>query len=758
MKNFKTRLMATFLAALLFVSIFAILPPDTGFAATPASALTLPRLGSVDSRDVIYQIITDRFFDGDPSNNFPDGFDPALFGGTDSDRKLFQGGDWQGIIQKIPYLQGMGITAVWMSAPVHNRMTEIRDYQPGGGVDIWTSFHGFHARNFFVPNPHFGTMTDFLEMRDALHDAGIKLVLDFVTNHTSRWQNPTTGFSPEDGRLYEPDRRSDGSFALDADGLPYDYNGDGIVENLVADPHNDILGWFHGLGDRGGDSTRFGFRHRDLASLADFSHENGMVVQYLEEALLFWTEFGVNGIRHDATLHMNLAFAKGLKDAVNTSNTITHFGEFFIGRPDPKYAEFASFPCRTGINNLDFEFYRAAKSTFGHFSTPMSDFANMLMYTQEDYAFPNQTVTFIDNHDVTRFGYVQRRQSVFDAAIAVLMTSRGIPIIYYGTEHYVNPGYHNDNEGRVFMPVATGFGTDTTAYQLIGELAGLRRENDAIAFGLTNILYASNDVMVFERQFFDDVVVIAVNRQPDRSYTVVPQLHTNLPNGQFDDFLYGRLLGDGITVTNGRLSSFHLHGAEVSIWQYNAVPSATPQIGDIISTMGRVGNTVYIYGDGLGGNVTVRFGNVIVPVIYNYDRMIITEVPAGAIPGPNYVTVTRGGHTSNPIVYRVLSGDQNQIIFHVEANTNWGENIYIVGNIPELGSWDPNRATEAMMNPHHPHWFLPASVPRDTVIEFKFIRRDAAGNVRWEGGPNRIIRSAPGSTDTLDTPMFQWRW
>ncbi len=68
-----------------------------------------PELGPVTSKDVVYQIITDRFYDGDTSNNTPDGFDPTLYDGTGSDLKLYQGGDWSGIIEKIPYLKGMGL-------------------------------------------------------------------------------------------------------------------------------------------------------------------------------------------------------------------------------------------------------------------------------------------------------------------------------------------------------------------------------------------------------------------------------------------------------------------------------------------------------------------------------------------------------------------------------------------------------------------------------------------------------------------------
>lgn len=654
----------------------------------------------------------------------------------------------------------MGVTAVWISAPYENRDTEILDYKADGSYDRWTSFHGYHVRNYFATNKHFGTLNEFEELRDALHDNGIKLIIDFVTNHTSREMNPTAGNIPEDGKLYEPDRKEDGSFAFDENGEPYDYNGDGLVENLIADPQNDTLGWFHGLGDRGSDSSRFGYRYKDLGSLADFSQENGMVAQYLEEATLFWANMGVNGIRHDATLHLNPAFVKGLKDAVDSSNTVTHFGEFFIGRPDPKYDEYVYFPKQTGVNNLDFEFFRAASTTFGDFSTSMADFGNMLMYTQDDYEYENQTVTFLDNHDVSRFGYLQRNEKPYNAALATLLTSRGIPNIYYGTEQYVVPADGSDVSGRIFMQTDSEFNTQTTAYQLIGDLSELRQSNDAIAYGTTVIRYSDDNVLVFERQFYDDVVLVAVNRQPDQSYAIGP-VETNLPAGNYNDYLGGLLYGFNTVVTAGEginhTSSFTLPGGAVCVWEYKAPAPSTPQIGDVMSTMGRVGNKVYIYGDGLNGDVSVKFGDVEAVVESNSANQIVTKVPAGAVPGDNNITVIKGSSVSNAFVYNVLSGDQNQIIFHVQANTAMGENIYIVGNIPELGSWDPDNCTEAMLNPNYPEWFLPVSVPAGTQIEFKFIKKDANGTVTWESGENRVITSSSSSAGSIDTEVYTWR-
>ena len=714
-------------------------------------------LGPVTSKDVIYQIITDRFYDGDSSNNVPAGFDADLYDGTGIDLKLYQGGDWSGIIEKIPYLKKMGVTAVWISAPYENRNSEIIDYKSDGKYDTWTSFHGYHVRNYFATNQHFGTLNEFKELRDALHENGIKLIIDFVTNHTSREMNPTDNNSAEDGKLYEPDRKENGEFAFDTDGEPYDYNNDGLVENLIADPNNDINGWFHNLGDRGTSDTRFGYRYKDLASLADFSQQNSDVVEYLEEAVQFWVNLGVNGIRHDAARHMDPSFVKGLKDAIDSNNTITQFGEFFIGRPDSKYNDYACFPTKTGVNNLDFEYYHAANTAFGSFSTTMSDFANMMVYTQDDYAYPNQAVIFLDNHDVTRFGYTQRNRKVYNAALAVLLTSRGIPVIYYGTEQYFIPENASDISGRVYMPVGCDFNTTTTAYQLIADLSSLRQSNDAIAYGTTTIRYSDDNVMIFERQFYDDIVVVAVNRQPDSEY-IIPVTQTNLPDGEYADFLNGELYGVTGTVQSGYISSFIIPGGGVCVWQYQSKSDpTTPQIGDVISTSGRVGNTVYIYGDGFANDVSVYFGTTLATIQSKTNSEIVTSVPTGVIAGDQPITIKYGTNTSNAFTYNVLSGDQNQIVFHISASTQYGDNIYITGNIPELGNWDVNKCTEAMLNPNYPEWFLPVSVPVGTTIEFKFIRKDPAGNVTWESGPNRTITSSSSSTGVVDSELYSWR-
>lgn len=589
-------------------------------------------------------------------------------------------------------------------------------------------------------------MADFDRLQQALTDAGIKLVIDFVTNHSSDGRY--------DGCIYEPDRDANGNYTFDANGDPIDYNNDGQLENLVADPNNDYKGWFHHLGDRGTDNSTFGYRFKDLANLADYSQENAEVAAYMEEALKFWANRGISGIRHDATLHMNPAFVKNAKDAVDSQNgPLTQFGEFFIGKPDNKYSEYASFPDRTGVNDLDFEFYNTVNRTFGDFSLDMTEFANMLEYTANDYTYENQAVTFIDNHDVTRFRYVQSNDKPYHAAIAALLTSRGIPNIYYGTEQYLSAP--DSGAGRLYMGVVSDF-QQTTATQLIKKLADLRQENDALAYGTTQILYSSANVVVYSRQFYSKQVIVAINRQPDLSQSV-PTLDVTLPDGAYGDVLDGLLYGEDAVVSNGKLQGFTLGGGEVCVWSYNPEMDAdTPCIGDVVSTMGRAGNTVYIYGQGLGGNPQVRFGTVPATVVSASNTMIEAIVPAGAVAGKNAITVTKGDAVSNSFAYTVLSGDLNQVIFHVNASTNYGENIHIVGSIPELGNWDTDKCTEAMMCPDYPEWFLHVSVPAGTTFEFKFIKKDAAGDVIWESSPNRVFTSSASPTGTVDTPVYTW--
>ena len=132
-------------------------------------------------------------------------------------------------------------------------------------------------------------------------------------------------------------------------------------------------------------------------------------------------------------------------------------------------------------------------------------------------------------------------------------------------------------------------------------------------------------MLVYERKYYDDVVVVAVNRQPDKSISV-PSIETSLPAGKYKDVLGGELYGDDVSVKNSagktKLDGFTLGGGEVNVWSYKTETSSTPKLGDVVSTMGRPGNKVYLYGKGLDGNVEVKFGKVTAKVLKNESGKI----------------------------------------------------------------------------------------------------------------------------------------
>src|SRR6266849_4722926 len=147
-------------------------------------------------REVIYQIVTDRFFDGSTANNNPSQ-SSGLYDATKTNWRLYWGGDLQGIQQKMSYLAGMGVTAIWISPPVDNLNTNI----PDGNNNPTASYHGYQGRDFKRIEEHFGntsnSWTDFDNMVTAAHQNGIKVVIDFAPNHSTQ---DNTG---EFGALYD---------------------------------------------------------------------------------------------------------------------------------------------------------------------------------------------------------------------------------------------------------------------------------------------------------------------------------------------------------------------------------------------------------------------------------------------------------------------------------------------------------------------------------------------------------------------------
>jgi glycosidase len=711
--SFKQRL-TSLLFVLIFISgvIFSNIPVQAATTSTDAEVTNTASF----STDVIYQIVTDRFFDGDTSNN-PTG---SIF--DKSNLQKYHGGDWAGITQKLNegYFTGMGVTALWISSPVEN----ISTIDPSNNC---AAYHGYWAKDFFRTNQFFGSLNDFQAMVNTAHAMGIKVVIDFAPNHTSTAEYGTMTF-PEDGALYK-DGTFLGGFKNDTQGL------------FNHESWTDFSSYENGI-------------YHSMYGLADLNHQNSTVDGYMKEAIQKWLNLGVDGIRVDAVKHMSFGWQKNWLSSIYSYKPVFVFGEWFTGGVAAE-SDMSKFTNDSGMSLLDFRFANAVRNALGNSSATMKDLYSVIAATSTDYEEVNDQVTFIDNHDMSRFmTLASNNQRAVDNAYVILLTSRGVPTIYYGSEQYATGTTDPNNRGD--MP---SFNTNSNAYKVIGYLAPLRKSNPALAYGTTKERWMSNDVFIYERQFGNNVVLTAVNRNQNSS-TSITGLNTSLPQGTYSDVLQGTLGGGNITVSStGAVNTFTLGAGQSAVWQYTADSSSTPIIGNVDPMMGIAGNTITITGRGFGSvQGSVSFGTNNAQVISWSDSEIQVVVPSVAA-GKYPITVTSAsGAVSNSYAgFEVLSGTQISVRLKVNnATTSWGSAVYIVGSVQELGNWDPTKAVGPIFNGtnsigKYPTWFYDVNLPAGKTIQYKFIKKDASGNVTWESGSNHTITTPNSGTASATT-------
>src|SRR5918992_1971304 len=570
-------------------------------------------------REVIYQIITDRFFDGSSSNNNPSQ-SAGLYDSTKTNWRAYWGGDLAGIQQKMSYLAGMGVTAIWISPPVDNLNTNI----PDGSGNPTASYHGYQGRDFKRIEEHSADInngwTTFDAFVAAAHAAGIKVIVDFAPNHS------TQDNAGEFGALYD--------------------NG-----TFLGNYTNDTNGYFHHNGNIQNWDDRYQVQYYTLFNLADINQSNPTMDAYMKNAAKLFMDHGVDGFRVDAIKHITWGWQYSLSNTIYTHGDSFLFGEWYqSGTGDPLYRDSYKYANKSGISMLDFPLNTAIRNVFGS-NANFSEIENVLVAEAGHFTWDEDLVTFIDNHDMTRFPTVNSSQTRLHQALAFILTQRGIPCIYYGTEQYLvdNTSGGGDPYNR---PMMNSWNTNTTAYTLTSRLSTLRRNNTAVPYGSHQQRWINNDVYIYERKFYGNVVLVAINK--GASAANITGLNTSLPAGAYNDYLTGLLSGVNINVTT----------ATVNSWSATKIVATVPSV-----TNG------------------------------NYQ-----------------VTVTNSSNqVSNGIQFTVLAAKLIPVTFTVynASPTQVGDYIFLTGNTVELGNWATtfDNAIGPMLTPNYPNWFINASVP-----------------------------------------------
>ncbi|CDH60056.1 alpha-amylase a type-1 2 [Lichtheimia corymbifera JMRC:FSU:9682] len=357
-----------------------------------ARPVTITKRASADDwRDrAIYQILTDRFARSD--------------GSTDdcTDLSNYCGGNFQGIIKQLDYIEGMGFDAIWISPIPAN--------SEGG-------YHGYWATDFYSLNDHFGSQDDLQALVDAAHERGMYVMLDVVANHAGPTNNGDySGYTFGSSDLYHPQ-------------CSIDYNDQNSIEQCwVAD------------------------------NLPDIDTENDSNVNKLHDIVSTWiSTYGFDGIRIDTVKHVRKDFWSGYAAAAGVFAT----GEVFDGNQD--YVA----PYQEQLDSLhNFPLYYALKDVFASKSgfQRLSDQRNANMNAFKDVSL---LTTFVDNHDVVRFLNANNDQALFKNALAYVLLSEGIPVVYYGSEQGFAGGADPANREALW---SSGYDTSSDLYQFIATI------------------------------------------------------------------------------------------------------------------------------------------------------------------------------------------------------------------------------------------------------------------------------------------------
>ena len=465
--------------------------------------------------ETMYFVFVDRFADGDPSNN--GGKNETCFDPTRSDPLRFWGGDLQGLHDQLDYLSRLGISCL--------RLTPIFEQIPTLTLDrgrLSAPYHGYWTTDFRRIEPHLLPReewdcpfarrdTTFDRLLDACHERGIRVLLDVVCDRG----NPGGDDAPA-GQMFD-----DGQWLLSQD--------------------HDSLGWYR----RG--------MHRDDAGSGDsalrFDENSASFRGYLRDVLLGWLNRGVDGYCFDAVHRMPIWFWQELTTTLRTSRPGTWLCGVAHARASWEEAA-VDFANQAGLRLLDFAFQRRIVEALCW--NDVGGFRRIASHLERDEMFEDATslVTFLDTHKTPRLLSLGLPPEHLVLAFTLLMTSRGIPCIFYGTEQ----GLHDDTEGGVDpynRPMMTSFDLNTAPAKALSVLTALRRENLAVQRGRYQTLWLSENVLVYAREHADNAVVVALNRGGD---TRIDLANVPLPDGAAIDLLGG----EGVMVQAGRIERLSL--------------------------------------------------------------------------------------------------------------------------------------------------------------------------------------------------------
>ncbi|WP_297498342.1 alpha-amylase family glycosyl hydrolase [Thermococcus sp.] len=619
---------------------------------------------AVPERGVVYQVMVDRFYDGNHSN------DGSFYDPSHKNYRLYWGGDLEGLTEKLDYIKSLGVSMIWVS-PINDNINRMAFGS--------APYHGYWTRDYKRIEEHFGTWRAFRRLVEEARKRGICIIVDYVPNHS----NPAT--DGEFGSLYDNGTKVT------------DYYADAKKAKL-----NPYTGSLEAIYHHNGDITEwsgFQLKYANLYGLADFNQLNPWVDEYLTEGAMLFLENGACGFRVDAVKHMNLGWLESFYLRLYSERPLFIFGEYYSLSTE-RTADLYDFYRYSNVSSLlNIPIRNDIVRTFATFGG-LDALARELEAYYSNFVYPNKGLNFLDSHDLVRFLNIAGRKDKlerFHMALALTMMLPGIPVIYYGDESYL---VSKEGKGDPYNRPMMVFNNFTEASRIIRTLAELRKTNDALAFGDFKTLYANYSVWAFERAFGSHRLLVVMNKGSSTNLT----LALDWPDGTYRDALYGAIL----TVRGGK-SALYLPRNSFYVFHVER-PQRVPLIGSLTPYTAQPGQEILIAGAGFGKDGKVLIGRRRAEVISWNSTEVLVRVPRlETLEGWVDVVVETGGKRSEPARLRYYSGSDVPVLLVVNA-TNLSGQLWLRDNLPELAE------PRSLLMSSTGYYFTVAPLPNGTAL------------------------------------------
>ena len=481
-----------------------------------------------DISDVLYLLMPDRFAQGPNHQKQMAGM--RSYREDRNEPSLRHGGDLEGLHQHLDYFNELGVTALWFTPILENDSPD---------QDRWSTYHGYACTNYYRVDPRFGSNEAYRQLIDECHKKGLKVVMDMIFNHCG-FEHPWVADMPSkdwfnlSGWLKESGGTSD---SRNTSFLQTSYKLTPALDPYASevDKRETVEGWF-------------------VSTMPDLNQNNPHLMRYLIQNSIWWIETaGIDGIRMDTYPYAyREPMAQWMKELDVEYPNFNTVGETWVTQPaytaawqkDSKLSDLNSYLKTV----MDFSFQEKLDSA-KHEETDawwmgMNRLYNSFCY---DYLYPNPSsvMAFIDNHDTDRFLGNGRDSLALKQALALLLTVRRIPQLYYGTEIMMN-GTKEVTDGHVRKDFPGGFPGDkhnaftaqgrtrqeNAMFRWLSRLLHWRQGNETIIRGYQTQFIPHNGIYVIARRWHRNTVMTIVNGTTKEAVLEVKRYAELLNDGQ----------------------------------------------------------------------------------------------------------------------------------------------------------------------------------------------------------------------------------